>query len=76
MAVGTTGRFGCRYGKGVKKKVAEIEKIQRQRHACPGCGMNYVKRVSSGIWRCRKCGLKFAGSAYVPKAEAVKKMGE
>ena len=73
MAVGTTGRFGSRYGKGVKKKVAEIERIQKQRQLCPECGMKYVKRVSSGIWKCRKCGAKFASSAYVPKSEMVKK---
>lgn len=69
----TTGRFGSRYGKGVKKRVAEIERFQKQRHACPRCGMLYVKRVSSGIWKCKKCGAKFAGSAYIPRAEMVKK---
>lgn len=75
MAVGTTGRFGSRYGKGVKKKVAAIEKVQRKRHACPQCGMPYVKRVSSGIWKCRKCGAKFAGPAYIPRAEMIEKGG-
>ena len=76
MPVGTTGRFGSRYGKGVKKKVAEIEKVQRQRHICPECAMPYVKRVSSGIWKCRKCGAKFAGASYVPKSEMVRKEGK
>jgi large subunit ribosomal protein L37Ae len=76
MPVGTTGRFGSRYGKGVKKKVAEIERIQRQRHICPECGMPHVRRVSSGIWKCKKCGAKFAGSSYAPRAELVKKEGE
>jgi large subunit ribosomal protein L37Ae len=69
----TTGRFGSRYGKGVKKKVAEIEKFQKQRHVCPRCGMPYVKRLASGIWKCEKCGTKFAGASFVPKAEMVKK---
>ncbi|MEM5879194.1 MAG: 50S ribosomal protein L37ae [Candidatus Aenigmatarchaeota archaeon] len=69
----TTGRFGSRYGKGVKKKVAEIEKVQKQRHVCPRCGMPHVKRLASGIWECKKCGTKFAGAAYVPKAEMIKK---
>jgi len=73
MAVGTTGRYGVRYGKGIKKKVAEIEKVQRQKHICPKCGMPYVKRVSSGIWKCKKCETKFAGSAYFPKSEMVGK---
>ncbi|MEM5773212.1 MAG: 50S ribosomal protein L37ae [Candidatus Aenigmatarchaeota archaeon] len=71
--VETTARFGPRYGKGVKKRVAEIEKIQKQKHFCPKCGMNYVKRLASGIWKCKKCGTKFAGAAYVPKAEMIKK---
>ena len=71
--IGTSGRFGARYGKKVRKIVAEIEKIQKQRHTCPKCEMPYVKRVSVGVWQCEKCGTKFAGSAYVPVA--VKKEG-
>jgi large subunit ribosomal protein L37Ae len=68
-----TARFGSRYGKGVKKRVAEIEKVQKQRHVCPKCGMVYVKRVASGIWECKKCGTKFAGAAYAPRTEMIKK---
>ena len=68
-----TARFGSRYGKGVKKRVVEIEKVQKQRHVCPKCGMQYVKRLASGIWECKKCGTKFAGSAYVPRAEMIKR---
>ncbi len=62
--VGTAGRFGPRYGKKIRKAIAEIEKTQKQRHICPKCNMPYVKRVSSGIWQCQKCGTKFAGLAY------------
>lgn len=65
--VGPAGRFGPRYGKKVRQIVAEIEKIQKQRHVCPNCNMPYVKRVSKGIWQCKKCGTKFAGLAYYPK---------
>ena len=64
--VGSAGRFGARYGKKVRKIVAEIEKVQKQRHICPKCNMPYVKRVAAGIWECKKCGIKFAGLAYVP----------
>jgi len=64
--VGSAGRFGARYGKKVRKIVAEIEKVQKQRHICPKCNMPYVKRVAAGIWECKKCGTKFAGLAYVP----------
>ena len=67
--VGSAGRFGPRYGKKQRKIVAEIEKLQKQRHICPKCGMRYVKRLGTGIWFCRKCGAKFAGGAYIPFAE-------
>jgi large subunit ribosomal protein L37Ae len=66
--VGTAGRFGPRYGKKIRAKVSEIESVQKQRHICPKCNMPYVKRVSSGIWKCKKCGTKFAGLSYYPKA--------
>ncbi len=66
-SIGTAGRFGSRYGKKDRKAVSEIEKIQKQKHICPSCKMPYVKRSSSGIWKCKKCGTKFAGSAYTIK---------
>ncbi|TAL47236.1 50S ribosomal protein L37ae [archaeon] len=62
--VGTAGRFGPRYGKKSRQGMADIEKIQKQRHICLKCNMPYVKRVAKGIWACKKCGAKFAGSAY------------
>jgi large subunit ribosomal protein L37Ae len=71
--VGPAGRFGSRYGKKIRQKFADIEKVQKQRHTCPVCKMPYVKRVSSGVWKCKKCGTKFAGLAYYPSVEAIKK---
>jgi len=67
--VGSAGRFGARYGKKIRNLIASVEKAQRQRHICPRCDMPYVKRVAAGIWECEKCGVKFAGRAYRPKAE-------
>lgn len=64
--IGTAGRFGSRYGKKDRTKIAAIEKIQKQKHICPKCNMPYVKRLSSGIYLCGKCGTKFAGGAYFP----------
>ena len=64
--VGSAGRFGARYGKTIKVKVAKIEQRQRQKHKCPDCAKHQVKRVSLGIYHCGKCGKKFAGKAYVP----------
>jgi large subunit ribosomal protein L37Ae len=64
--VGSAGRFGSRYGRRIRHRVAEIEKKQKSWHKCPFCHKQKVKRVSTGIWSCRKCGIKFAGKAYVP----------
>ena len=58
---GSAGRFGCRYGRFVRKRVCDIEKISRALHRCPKCDMESVARKGTGIWECRKCGYKFAG---------------
>jgi len=71
-SIGSAGRFGSRYGKKDRSIIAEIEAVQKQRHVCPKCSLPYVKRLSSGIWKCNKCGAKFAGQAYYPKAPSVK----
>ena len=62
--VGSSGRFGARYGKTLKVKIATIEKQQKKKHKCPDCGKFRVKRVSLGIYHCNKCGKKFTGKAY------------
>jgi len=63
--VGSAGRFGARYGTRVRKAFAEIERKQKAWQKCPSCGRTRVKRVSMGIWQCRKCGYKFAGGAFI-----------
>ncbi|HUT39423.1 MAG TPA: 50S ribosomal protein L37ae [Methanoregula sp.] len=69
---GSAGRFGCRYGRFVRKRVAKIEAISGALHRCPKCDMQSVKRKGTGIWECRKCGYKFAGGAYQPQTPAMK----
>lgn len=63
---GTSGRYGARYGVVIRNRVKNIEAQQYGRHECPVCHHVSVKRVSSGIWNCRHCGLKFAAGAYSP----------
>ncbi|RLI07178.1 50S ribosomal protein L37ae [Candidatus Bathyarchaeota archaeon] len=64
--VGPAGSFGPRYGSTLRKRWARIINAMRAPHRCPRCRTKAVKRVSVGVWRCRKCGLVFAGGAYVP----------
>ena len=64
--VGIVGRFGPRYGLKIRKRILAIEQVKVKKHLCPRCERHAVKRVSTGIWRCRHCDLTFAGGAYVP----------
>lgn len=62
--VGSSGRFGVRYGPKLKNKISELEKIYRNWQLCPYCHKKKVKRIAAGIWSCRKCKAKFSGRAY------------
>jgi large subunit ribosomal protein L37Ae len=64
--VGVAGRYGPRYGVRIRKQITAVTTSKNQSHECPRCKHNSVKRVSTGIWRCRRCDLKFAGGAYSP----------
>lgn len=71
VKVGPAGRYGPRYGVRSRAQVAAIEARQREKHPCPSCGLEKVRRAGTGIWECRRCGHRFAGGAYLPKAVAV-----
>ncbi len=62
--VGSAGRYGARYGKRVRALVTEIEKLQRKKQLCPYCKKRRAKRISLGVYLCKKCGSKFTGKAY------------
>ncbi|GIU69692.1 MAG: hypothetical protein KatS3mg002_0928 [Candidatus Woesearchaeota archaeon] len=69
------GRFGTRYGRRNRVKVAMIEVEQKRKHKCPKCGYVKVKRVSVGIWHCENCKTKFTSRAYtVSKPQSIKSL--
>jgi len=60
--VGSVGRYGPRIGRKVRDEIRKIEDLSKE-NKCPKCGRK-VKKMASGIWECRSCGLKFTGGAY------------
>jgi large subunit ribosomal protein L37Ae len=64
--VGPTRGLGVRYGSTVRKRYSKVVTELRKPHRCPQCGFPRVKRVSVGVWGCRKCGFTFTGGAYTP----------
>jgi len=70
--VGPSGSFGARYGTVARKRYSTIITSLRSAHECPQCHISAVKRLSVGVWLCRRCGYKFAGGAYTPRT----KLGE
>lgn len=71
--LGSVNRFGPRYGRTAKERLAKVEKEQKGPHRCPYCSYDKVKYQAVGIWLCSKCGSKFASKAYiVTKAAPVK----
>jgi large subunit ribosomal protein L37Ae len=70
--VGPAGSFGPRYGTVVRRRYAQVVSGMRVPHECPICHVRAVKRLTVGVWNCRKCGVKFAGGAYLPAT----KLGE
>ncbi|VVB76141.1 50S ribosomal protein L37Ae [Candidatus Tiddalikarchaeum anstoanum] len=65
--VGSTGRFGARYGLKIRRRVMDIEVLEKAKQHCPVCKTGNVKRISKGIFVCKKCNSKIAGRAYTLK---------
>ncbi len=68
--VGSAGRYGTRYGRVARKRVADIERTMHSDHGCPECEEDRVSRAGTGIWECDACGHKFAGGSYRPDTPA------
>jgi len=67
--VKSAGRYGARYGRKARGKITDIESKQRRKQECIFCN-GTAKRLSKGIWSCKKCKKKFAAHAYfLPKKE-------
>ena len=65
--VGSTGRFGTRYGATIRKRVRKIDSSLKITHECPSCNSIKIKRVSIGIWQCSFCGFRFTGGSWTPE---------
>ena len=65
---GSAGRFGARYGRVARRRVAEIE-ADTENATVDG---DAVKRVGTGIWVNEETGEKFTGGAYRPQTPAGK----
>jgi large subunit ribosomal protein L37Ae len=68
--VGSAGRYQARYGVRARTRVRTVEMAQREKHICPSCGHDRVRRVGTSIWQCGKCKVRFAGGAYFPRTES------
>ncbi|MFX1256460.1 MAG: 50S ribosomal protein L37ae [Promethearchaeota archaeon] len=64
--VSIDGKFGARYGSTIRKRYRQImEKMKGKNTRCPRCQTKgSVRRISTGIWYCKKCDAKFTGGAY------------
>ncbi len=60
-----------RYGVTTRKKVESIRMKSSQRYKCPRCKTFSMKRISSGLWKCKKCGLVVASDAYSMSVEKI-----
>lgn len=67
--IGPTRGLGPRYGATVRKRYIKVVTEMKKDHKCPQCGLLRVKRVSVGVWQCRKCGYTFTGGAYTPSTK-------
>ncbi|MEM2942524.1 MAG: hypothetical protein QXT81_03785 [Candidatus Bathyarchaeia archaeon] len=66
---GLGGGLSTRYGTAPRRQHIEILARMRRWHECPQCQKTAAKRLSVGLWECRRCGFQFAGGAYSPSTK-------
>jgi len=72
--VKSTGRFGARYGAGVRKRVLAVEERKKKKYVCPKCNKKALRWRAVGIWECESCGLQMAGGAWDPISNVGQKL--
>ena len=63
--VGNTGWMGPRYGIRIRRRVLDIDRARGVPGTCPRCSTTTIDRVASGVFECRRCGVKFASGSYI-----------
>ena len=56
--------LGARYGIKIRKSYSLVQRKMKAKRKCPECGSLQFGRQVIGIWACKKCGFKIAGTAY------------
>ena len=56
--------LGARYGIKIRKKYTIVHKTLKSKRRCTECGSLKFGRQDIGIWACKKCEFKIAGTAY------------
>ena len=76
--LGSVKRYGTRYGRTLKYRLAKIETESKKAQKCPYCAKQKVHRISFGIWQCEKCKNKFTAQAYTvgPKLSLVEQAAQ
>lgn len=60
------GGLSTRYGTAPRRRHIDILVRLRKKHECPKCKVRAARRLSVGLWQCRRCGNQFTGGAYFP----------
>ncbi len=57
-------KLGARGGIKIRASISKIEEVERKKYLCKVCDKKKVKRIGTGIWKCKGCNTVYAGGAY------------